>query len=137
MKNRKNVGVVFIVAVLLILITFMDTYIVFRITSRQTRESGSLQLETISGELESTINEAEKLTMMYAMNAETFLDDYQAMYDYIFLNADELSKDEDPAYNVYIANPEWAVLPGLEHPEDFVPTDRIWYTGARANKGRP
>ena len=137
MKNRKNVGVVFIVAVLLILITFMDTYIVFRITSRQTRESGSLQLETISGELESTINEAEKLTMMYAMNAETFLDDYQAMYDYIFLNADELSKDEDPAYNVYIANPAWAVLPGLEHPEEFVPTDRIWYTGARANKGRP
>ena len=69
MKNGKNAGVIILVASLLLAVTFMDTWMVFRQTRQQTKDSGIYQLETISGELESTINEAENLTMELAIAA--------------------------------------------------------------------
>ncbi len=66
-RNRKNSGVIIIVATLLLVISIMDIVMVFRNTRQQTKDSGIYQLETISGELESTINDAENLTMELAI----------------------------------------------------------------------
>ena len=68
-KNRKNAGIVIAVAVMLIVITIMNTLLVFRMTSDQTRDSGIYRLMAISGELKSTINDAEKYTMELALKA--------------------------------------------------------------------
>lgn len=44
MKNGKNAGVIILVASLLLAVTFMDTWMVFRQTRQQTKDSGIYQL---------------------------------------------------------------------------------------------
>ncbi len=136
MKIKKNAFTVALIATLLIAITITDTVIVFRMTSDQIKESGSLQLEAMSGELEGMINEAEKYTLNLAMVAEKYLDDRSLMDTFIRGHADEVKKGDSGAFNVYIANYDWTILPGLDDDEDFVATERIWYTGAAAGNGK-
>ena len=79
MKKGKNAGVIILVASLLLAVTFTDTWMVFRQTRQQTKDSGIYQLESISGELESTINDAENLTMELAIAAREYINDKAAL----------------------------------------------------------
>lgn len=136
MKNGKNAGVIILVASLLLAVTFMNTGMVFRQTTQQTKDSGIYQLETISGELESTINEAEKLTMELAIASREYLDDKDALETFIYGKKAELLDGETGAFNVFIANSNLVIIPDFEMPEDFVTTERVWYTGARKSGGK-
>ncbi|MDD6491441.1 MAG: hypothetical protein PUG54_04325 [Firmicutes bacterium] len=128
MKNGKNAGVIILVASLLLAVTFMDTGMVFQQTTQQTRDSGIYQLETISGELESTINDAEKLTMELAIASRGYLDDKDSLEAFIYGKKSELLNGETGAFNVFIANTDLAIIPDFDIPEDFVTTERVWYT---------
>ncbi|MGN0365521.1 MAG: cache domain-containing protein [Suilimivivens sp.] len=136
MKNGKNAGVIILVASLLLAVTFMNTGMVFRQTTQQTKDSGIYQLETISGELESTINDAEKLTMELAIASREYLDDKDALETFIYGKKAELLDGETGAFNVFIANSNLVIIPDFEMPEDFVTTERVWYTGARKSAGK-
>ena len=135
MKKGKRTGLIILIAVLLMVVTLMDTWLVFRMTSQRTKESGSYRLENISREFENTISNAEKITIQIGLTAEAYLDDKQALSDYIYSEIDELTARDIGAYNVYIAGTDWAILPGLPDPDNFVPTQRDWYKGAAKNKG--
>ena len=135
MKKGKNAAVIILVAMLLMLVTFFNAGLVFRMTSQQTRDMGGYQLESISRELENTINNAEKLTMRIGITAERYLGNYQEISDYIYEQVDELEEKNNGAFNVYIAGQDWNVLPGLADPDNFDATKRDWYTGAIKNKG--
>ena len=135
MKKGKNAVVIILFAMLLMLVTFLNAGLVFRMTSQQTRDMGGYQLESISRELENTINNAEKLTMRIGITAERYLGNYQAISDYIYEQVDELEEKNNGAFNVYIAGKDWNVLPGLADPDNFDATKRDWYTGAIKNKG--
>ena len=128
-RHNNSVGVI-VIAILLILVTFMDTLLVFRMTSSQTMDSGIYKLESIGGELENTINEAKNLTMKIAMQSQMYLNDKQKLEKYIYQSIDDMAKEENGCFNIYIAGKDWGILPGLENPEDFVATERVWYTGA-------
>ena len=67
MKKVRKTIIAIIIAILLVAVTFMDTWLVFRMTSDLTRESGSNQLTAISGKLEGTINDAKLETMREIM----------------------------------------------------------------------
>lgn len=136
MKNGKNAGVIILVASLLLAVTFMNTGMVFRQTTQQTKDSGIYQLETISGELESTINDAEKLTMELAIASREYLDDKDALETFIYGKKAELLDGETGAFNVFIANSNLVIIPDFEMPEDFVTTERVWYTGAKKSGGK-
>lgn len=136
MKNGKNAGVIILVASLLLAVTFMNTGMVFRQTTQQTKDSGIYQLETISGELESTINDAEKLTMELAIASREYLDNKDALETFIYGKKTELLDGETGAFNVFIANSNLVIIPDFEMPEDFVTTERVWYTGARKSGGK-
>jgi hypothetical protein len=62
MKTKsKTTWAVLLIAAALVVVLLLDIWQVFRLTSDLTRSAGRYHLESISGELESTISEAEKL----------------------------------------------------------------------------
>ncbi|MGN0141810.1 MAG: hypothetical protein ACI4AD_06245 [Roseburia sp.] len=136
MKNGKTTGVIILVASLLLAVTFMDIWMVFQQTRQQTKDSGSYQLETISGELESTINDAENLTMELAIASREYIDDKDTLEKFIYGKKAELLDGENGAFNVFIAGTDWAIIPDFDMPEDFVTTERVWYTGAVKGGGK-
>ena len=136
MKNGKNAGVIILVASLLLAVTFMDTWMVFRQTRQQTKDSGIYQLETISGELESTINDAENLTMELAIAAREYLDDKDALQSFIYSKKNELLKSRTGAFNLFIVGSGLVIIPDFDMPDDFVATERVWYKGAIKNGGK-
>ena len=135
MKSKKSSGVIIIIAVMLLAIMFMDTWMVFGQTRQQTKDSGTYQLENISGELESTISEAEKLTMSYALSVQEYLSNKDALSYYIYKQKAELLKKNSGAFNLYVAGSDWSIIPDFNMPDDYVITERLWYTGALRNGG--
>ena len=130
MKKGRRAGIIITIALLLLAVTFMNTWLVFRMTSQQTKDSGSYRLENISSELQNMISRAESLTLKLGMLAEEHLGDTKALTDFIYGQIDILTKEDRGVFNVYMAGSDWKILPGLADPEHFVPTDRDWYKGA-------
>ena len=135
-RNRKNSGVIIIVATLLLVISIMDIVMVFRNTRQQTKDSGIYQLETISGELESTINDAENLTMELAIASREYLGNKEQLGNFIYTKKAELLSDDNGVFNVFISGKDWDIIPDFDVPEGFVATDRVWYKGAIKNNGK-
>ena len=136
MKTGKGTGVIILVASLLFAVTFMDTWMVFDQTRTQTKETGIYQLETISGKLESTINDAEKLTMETAIAAQALMGDKEALTEFINAKKAAILAQDTGAFNVYMAGSQWSIIPDFDMPEDYVATQRSWYLGAKKNGGK-
>ena len=135
MKKGKQKFVIILFAISLLIIAFMDIWLVFKMTSKQTRDMGGYQLESIGRELENTISSAEKLTMHMGLMAEQYIGDEQAISDFIYQQLDVLTSEENGVFNIYIAGHGWGVLPGLSDPDNFDATKRDWYIGAAKNPG--
>ena len=127
---------IILIASLLLAVTFMDTWMIFRQTRQQTWDSGIYQLETISKKLESTINAAKNQTMETAIEAREYTHDKKALEDFILKKKEELLSNESGAFNVYIAGRDYVFIPDFIMPEDYVATERVWYTGAVKNGGK-
>ncbi|MDD6798133.1 MAG: cache domain-containing protein, partial [Clostridia bacterium] len=136
MKKGKNAGVIILVASLLLAVTFTDTWMVFRQTRQQTKDSGIYQLESISGELESTINDAENLTMELAIAAREYINDKASLEKFIYDKKAELLNGGTGAFNLFIVGKDLVIIPDFDMPEGFVATERVWYTGAVKNGGK-
>ncbi len=134
LKNNKNIGILIVVSVLLLLVMLTDTAIIFQMTSQQTKDSGIFQLTGISGEIESTINRAERRTLELALQAQKYLKDERQLAKFIFETKENLN-NVDGSYNLYIAGTGWDIIPDLLKPEGFVATERGWYTGAIKKQG--
>ncbi len=135
-RTRNGTGVIISIAVILIAVTFMNAVLVFRMTAEQTRNAGVYQLSVISSELESTIGNAENLTMELGLKAQTYLDDRRALEQFIYFQKRELQEKEQGFFNLYIAGTGWDIVPDFDdRGEDFVATERNWYTGAKRAGG--
>ncbi len=121
---------------MLLIVTSMNTWMVFRQTRQQTRDTGIYQLEMISGELERTISQAGDLTMELAMAAREYLDDEQALEAFMYERKAELVAGSSGAFNMYIAGTGFSVFPDFDMPDDYIPTERVWYIGAKKTPGR-
>ncbi len=139
-KNRKKnarLGIVALMAGVMMAITVINAIVVLNTMRRQTMDIGTYQLSTISGELESTIADAESLTMELAMQAQTYEPDSEELRSFIYSSKEKLIREEKGGYNVYVAGIGWDIIPDLEKTDDYVATERSWYTGALANDGKP
>ena len=136
MKKKRSLSVVILIASLLLAVTLMDTWILYTQTHRQTRQSGAYQLESMSGKLESTISEAKNLTMELAIKAREYLGDADALEAFIYAEKEALLTKDTGAFNLYIAGDGFFIIPDFDIPEDFVVSDRVWYTGAIRNDGQ-
>lgn len=136
MKSRRHIPVIIFVSLMLLIVTSMNTWMVFRQTRQQTRDTGIYQLEMISGELERTISQAGDLTMELAMAAREYLDDEQALEAFMYERKAELVAGSSGAFNMYIAGTGFSVFPDFDMPDDYIPTERVWYIGAKKTPGR-
>ena len=136
MKKKRSLSVVILIASLLLAVTLMDTWILYTQTHKQTRQSGAYQLESMSGKLESTISEAKNLTMTLAIEAREYLGDEVALKNFIYTKKDEVLTKDTGAFNLYIAGDGFCIIPDFDIPDDFVVSDRVWYTGAIRNDGQ-
>ena len=41
------------------------------------------------------------------------------------------------AFNIYIAGSDFCIIPDFDMPDDYIATERVWYTGACKNNGKP
>ncbi len=113
MKKKNNSLLIIIIALLLFGMTMFDTLMIFRITSSRTKDSGSLQLESISYELQTTIENAENLTMEMAIVSSPLLQKKEKLKEYIYSEKEALSNRDVGAFNVYIAGSGWKIIPGM------------------------
>lgn len=132
--SKKEICLSIFIAALLLLIIAMNAILVFRITSEQTKNSGELQMGNIKGELQENLSNAEAISLKIASQAEMLLasnNDMENISEY-FKSQKKIQKEETRGIciNVYIAGKDWFIIPDFDAPEDFIPANRIWYTGA-------
>lgn len=135
--KQKNSSIVIPMAIVatLISILLLNIWQVFQLTSSLTRSSGQYHLESISGELENTISDAEQLAMKLAISAHPYLGNKARLKDYIFVKKEETMAQDQSCFNVYMAGTGWAIIPDFDMPEDYVATERDWYKGAKLAQG--
>ena len=136
MKKERSLSIVILVASLLLAVTLIHTWILYTQTHSQTRQSGAYQLESASGRLESTISDAKNLTMQLAIEAREYLEDQDSLKDFIYKRKEKLLAEGIGAFNLYIAGKDFCFIPDFDMPEDYIATDRVWYTGAVRNGGK-
>ncbi len=129
-KKKHSYAAAAVIAVMVIAVIMMYAVTVFQMTSQQTRETGMYRLETISGELESTINEAKLVTLEAGVGVQPLLDDKAVLRAYLYNHKAELITRGIGAFNVYAAGPGWDIIPDFIKPDGYVTEERSWYTGA-------
>lgn len=153
-KNKSNTGVrgkkiykgttadylrITLITFTLLFVIFMNISLIFSMMSAQTEEIGRIQLDTIKGDLEGTIADAEKIIMRSAIASEQLVnsgDNYAALEKYIIAQRKSISEATDGACtNIYIAGTDWQVIPDFDAPKDFHASERLWYKGAADNYG--
>lgn len=137
MKKVGRVGIIITIALMLLLVTFMETWIVFRQTRQQTKDLGIYQLTGVSGKLESMLSGAGSLALELALEAQEYIDDFDGMYNFIYDKRAGLIGSGSGVFNVYMAGPKMQVLPGIEDLSSFNAFERVWYTGAIKAGGKP
>ncbi len=133
---KKNSAIIAVIAVLLITIVSMDIFVVFGITREQTRTSGSYQLQSVSGALETTLNEAINTTMGMAIELREHLHSREEVASFLRRKKNQLIENKN-GYNVYMAASDWDIIPDLVAPDGYVAQERLWYKGAIKNNGEP
>lgn len=136
MKKKRHAGIIVFIASLLISVIFMDTWIVFRMTSGQTMESGVYHLESISGKLQGTISDAENLTLELALEAWEYINDKKSLEEFLYAKKEQIVNGDIGAINVFMAGADWTIIPDFDMPEDFKATERVWYKGGIRNAGK-
>lgn len=136
MRKRKTTIVIIPVALLLMLVLFANTWMVFTQMRQQTRDSGIYQLESISGQLMETIYDAENLTMQTGIACGEYLQDRDGIEEFIIDQKQEMIEENIGVFNVYVAGTGWAIIPDFDMPSDYIATERDWYTGAIFSRGR-
>lgn len=132
MKKQNRTAILIVTgAVVLITAIVIEIVLMFKLTSRQTVESGTNRLEAIGGELEETINEAQMRSLLVSLEVQPFLNDQDDLREFIYNKKAELSQSTGGVcYNTYIAGRDWFIIPDFDAPADYEPTKRSWYVGA-------
>ena len=125
-------------AIFFVAVVVLNFNLFINMTTGQTEEVGRLQMQSVCFELENFVKPSEAYTKQIAAGIEQRMA-AGASRDEIFDFVWEETKDtrilaDDPTFCVYAAGPDWHAVP--EVPDDYNPTDRIWYQTAIANPGK-
>ncbi|MBR6338179.1 MAG: response regulator, partial [Ruminococcus sp.] len=134
-RKSRIVTIILVIAIALIAAIAMEIALVFRLTSQQTKESGTYKLEAIGGELEDTISIAKQNVMRLALDVAPYMDELDdgriALTDYIYKKQKEnYDSTGGVCFNTYVGSPDWYIIPDFSEPGDYRIADRSWYKGA-------
>ena len=135
-KTKSAAGIIIVVLIALIMVTSINTLLVFNMTAEETKNSGAYQLESIVAELDKGIISAKKSTCELAIQAQPLLTDQDALTEFIYLQREIVSKDSNGlCFNVYVAGKNWQIIPNLKDIDGYNARERVWYKGAIENHG--
>ena len=110
---------------------------ILRLSHAQSEEIGNTQLEVISNELQDTITGAETDLLRVAISAENLMDSGASREALTSFFYEQYNKrlSNDGFLSVYVAGPDWHVIPEFSGPADFHAAERVWYLGALEHPG--
>ena len=135
--KRSTFMTIAAIALVFLAVIALNVKLIFEMASKQTEEIGQMQLERIRSELQSELTDTERVLLRVALSAEQMLSSGEPLprireffeqeqhEQKIFTNGE--------CFNVYIANPDWAIIPTFDMPADYHATERLWYKGALEN----
>ena len=141
LKHGRRLDFFIIIAITLIFlfVIAMNVRLIFQMTSNQTEEIGKMQLETIRGELQGALANAENATMRTALEANQMLNSgaSYAEFEKFFYQqkSEQLDLSGGICFNIYIANKSFTIIPDFDFPETYHAPERLWYKGAAENPG--
>lgn len=138
-KHGRMLTIIIVIAIALLAAIAMEIALVFRLTSQQTKESGTNKLEAIGSELEDTINAAKQDVMRLALDVQPYMeinDGRIKLKDEIYKKQKaNYEKTNGVCFNTYVGNPDWYIIPDFSEPGNYKVTDRSWYKGAVRSNG--
>lgn len=138
--KRKDFLLIAAITVIFLLVVVLNITFVFNLLAHQTEDLGQMQLENIRSELQGTLDDAERMTLRVAVSAEQMLTSGASQDEFKkFLMHEQREQkilSDGVCFNVYMANPDWIILPEGSLPEDYHAVDRNWYKGAMNNPGK-
>ena len=143
-KKEKNktfdYAVVIILSMTFLVVIAMNIFLVYTLTTSQTDEIGNIQIDSIKGDLQELISGAESDVLRFAMGVEQLngKDASEAeLEEYITAQKEAYEKNYGGScINVYGASSEWTIIPDFDMPLDYHATERLWYIGAKDNRGQ-
>lgn len=117
-------------------IFLLNYRMIFDVTSQQSEDLGTLQMNDIRAQLQQTLDKSKQETMDVAYNIQLLLMQNGSQQDLESYLRDIRSKlSDDACINAYCASPKWFVIPDFDAPGDFKPIEREWYIGAKESNG--
>lgn len=129
-KNKyPHFGVMIAVAVTLAAVLVINVLLIMNISNTQSDKLGNTQLDVIKSELQDTITEAEANLLHTSIGAEQLMESGASRGELLkyFYGQREKYLTNDSFKNVYIAGPDWHIVPDFDAPEDFHAAERVWY----------
>ncbi|MCR5650632.1 MAG: response regulator [Lachnospiraceae bacterium] len=139
-RHRKmNRRYILVIAFLFLSVVTMNINLIYYAGMEQAGKISEIQMNSLKGELQQTLSDSEGYLLKYAMGLEQLITesaDMDELERYITEQNDYYSGLRSAnCISAYAASPEWLINPGFDLPEDFDPTERIWYLGAKEHPG--
>ena len=137
--KRSTFTTIAIIALVFMAVIALNVKLIFEMASKQTEEIGQMQLERIRSELQNELTDTERVLLRVALSAEQMLASGESLDRIrVFFEQEQREQkllSDGECFNVYIANPDWAIIPTFDMPADYHATERLWYRGAIENPG--
>ena len=138
--SRISKSFIVVIALIFLTVIAMNISLIYHAGTDQTEQIGKIQVDSIKGDLQETISDAEGNLLRISMGMEqlmsekaslSVLEEYvsqQQQYYYDLSNGN--------CFNVYAASSGWSIIPAFDMPEEYHATERVWYLGAKQNAGK-
>lgn len=116
--NRMQNKITIAVAVAILVVIAIDVILILSLSRAQSDALGNTQLDVIRSDLEDTIIEAETNVLRVAMGAEKLMEagaSQEELTAYFYQQRDKYQSGSG-FKNVYIANPDWMIVPDFDAP---------------------
>ncbi len=135
--SRISGSFIIVITLIFLAVIAMNISVIYSSGTKQAGKIGSVKIDSIKGELQETISNAESDLLRYSMGLERVISDSYDLEDigeYIAAQKEYyVSQSTGNCFNVYAASSSWTVIPGFDMPSEYHAVDRVWYIGAKEN----
>ncbi|MCR4866417.1 MAG: response regulator [Lachnospiraceae bacterium] len=140
-KTRKiSKSFIVIIALIFVAVITININVIYHAGTDQTGKIGTIQIDSIKGDLQETISDAEGNLLRFSMGIEQLMNEKADL-----IEVEEYIKQQKQYYydlsggncfNVYAASSNWTIIPDFDMPKQYHAIERVWYTGAKQNPDR-
>ena len=136
--SRINGRFIIVIAMIFATVITININLIYHAGTDQTGKIGNIQLDSIKGNLQETISDAEGNLLRFSMGMEQLLDTHDLIEIERYIR-DQKRYNKDltggNCFNVYAASQHWTIIPDFDMPEEYHAIERVWYIGAKQAGG--